>query len=175
MLLVANEIVEHARVGRAAFNARRFADAKYQRDCCALLLWRLSVDGMTADGQLKLDGAKWETRLPGRLSSAAARAIRDSPELTNRSQSALVGHLEPDHIVPRNCVAEVLIRPDWLDLDDLKTTLGFLNSHAEIAVLAPRENQKLADSGLKSKMPASWWDAPLVEKLCSPLRAIRGC
>jgi hypothetical protein len=76
----------------------------------------------------------------------------------------LVRHLEPDHIVPRNCVAEVLIRPGWLDLDDFQAALGFLNSHAEIAVLAPQENQHLADSNLKSKMPESWWDAPLGEK-----------
>lgn len=163
-LRVANQILDHARAGRTAFAAGRFAEAKYQRDCCSLLLWRLSVDGLTADGQLRMDAAKWETRLAGRLSSEAARRIREGADLRNRSQSALATRVAPDHIVPRNCVAEVLVRPEWLDLNDAVVANAFVISHAEIAVLSPQENAELKAKGFESRMPERWWDAEIADK-----------
>jgi hypothetical protein len=158
------QTIDHARAGRLAFQKQRLLDAKYHRDCCALLLWRLSVDGVGADGQIRIDGAKWETRMPERLSSEAARAIRNSSPLTRCKQSALMSKLVPDHIVPRNCVAETLIRPDWLDLDDVHAAEEFVLVHAEIAILAPTEETRLKDLDLRHKVPAAWWDAPLSEK-----------
>ncbi len=83
---VAAQIRDHARAGRTALLGGRLIEAKYHRDCCSLLLWRLSVDGLTADGQLRMDGAKYEPFLPGRLSTEEARRMRGSPELGRRAR-----------------------------------------------------------------------------------------
>lgn len=165
VIRVTEQILAHARVGRAAFQAGRMSDAKYERDYCSLLLWRLSADGLTADGQLKIDGAKWETRIPGRLSSAAARSIRESSDMRDRSQSAFMNLLIPDHVVPRNRLVEILIRPDGVDLDDQAAARAFLVAHAEIAVISPKENEKLKDRGFESRMPEEWWSGSFAEKL----------
>lgn len=158
------QLLDQARAGRAAFQAKRFYDAKYHRECCALLLWRVSVDGVLASGQLRIDGAKWETRIPGRLSSEAARAIRLSPELRRRKQSSLENKLVSDHIVPRNCLAEALIRPDWVDLDDTDGAFEFILVHAEVAIISPAQNAHLKNLDLNEKMPAAWWDASFSDK-----------
>jgi hypothetical protein len=141
------------------------SEAKYYRDFCSHLIWRLAVDGLTADGQLRWDGAKYETRLPGRLSSEAARRIRESPELAGSAQGALQNKVACDHVVPRNCVSETLIRPDWFDLEDEVSVRAFLFAHAEVAILSPDENERLDAIGLTSKMPARWWEAPAAEKV----------
>ena len=164
VIRVANQIIDHARAGRAALVANRVSEAKYHCSCCGLLLWRLSVDGLTKDGQLRFDAAKYETRLPGRLSTMAARAIRDSSDLSWRAQSALENKVACDHIVPRNCVGEVLISPEWLDLEDAALAQAFILSHAEVAILSPEENEALNQRGLQSEMPQVWWDAPISGK-----------
>ena len=58
---VAEQILAHARVGRAAFLAGRMSDAKYERDYCSLLLWRLSADGLTGryQGSCRLSHRVW--------------------------------------------------------------------------------------------------------------------
>jgi hypothetical protein len=76
---VTSQILDHARAGEEEFSVRRMTEAKFDRDCCGLLIWRLAVDGLTADGQLRWDATKYETRLARRLSSKAAREIRESP------------------------------------------------------------------------------------------------
>ncbi len=161
---VADQIVSHGRLGQQAFTDKRFVDAKYHRDVCGLLLWRLGVDGLTEDGQLKLDGAKYETRLPGRWSSGAAKEIRESSPFVGRAPGALMNHVACDHIVPRNCVAETLVRPGWWNPEDVDGGRRFIMAHAEIAVLSPGENQRLKDKDLEARMPAAWWDAPLDRK-----------
>ena len=134
---VADQILDHARAGRASFLKKHYIDAKFHRDNCALLIWRLAVDGVTADGQVRWDSAKYETRLPGRRSSAEARSIRESLAFATRAQSALANHVICDHITPRNCVAETLIRPDWWDIDDREGGRDFLFAHAEVAIISP--------------------------------------
>lgn len=160
---VVAQILDHARAGRGAFLVKRFTEAKYHRDCCSLLIWRLAVDGITADGQIRWDAAKYETRLPGRFSSAAARDIRESPVFKHRGQSALENHVVCDHIVPRNCVAEALVRPDWWDTDDLGAGREFVLTHAEVAIISPDEDAALAEA-FEARMPEDWWNAPLAEK-----------
>lgn len=163
---VIGQILDHARAGQASFRKRHFIEAKFHRDSCALLIWRLAVDGITADGQVRWDSAKYETRLPGRLSSDEACSIRESLAFAKRAQSALANHVVCDHIVPRNCVAEVLIRPDWWNPDDLEGGRDFLLTHAEVAIISPGEEERLDHAKLKlrSKMPGEWWDAPLRQK-----------
>lgn len=163
--LVVQQLLGIARAGRRALVAGRMSEAKYYRDFCSNQLWRLAVDGVTEDGQLRWDGAKYETRLPGRLSSEAARRIRESPELARSAQGALQNRVACDHVVPRNCVSEALIRPDGLDLEDEDAARAFLVAHAEVAILSPEENARLDALGLTSRMPARWWDAPAAEKV----------
>jgi hypothetical protein len=162
--LVADQILQHARAGRAAFIKNRLIDARYHVQVCGWLLWRLGVDGLTEDGQLRWDGAKFETRLPGRWATADARRLRESPAFARRAPSALVNHLACDHILPRNCVAETLVRPDWWDLDDDVGGRAFVTSHAEVAILSAEEDTRLKDAGWESRMPEEWWDAGLEQK-----------
>lgn len=161
---VTAQILDHARAGQLAFRKGYFTESKYHRDCCSLLIWRLGVDGLTANGQLRLDGAKYETRLSGRLSSDAARKVRESLQFTKRAQSALKNHVACDHIVPRNCVSETLVRPGWWEPDDLEGGRDFLLAHGDVAIISLGEDGRLDDAKLKSRMPAEWWDAPLREK-----------
>lgn len=162
--LIAGHILDHAVAGRSAFEAGSFAEAKYHRDCCGLGLWRLGVDGLTPDGQIRWDGAKYETRLPGRLSSEEARRVRESVELRGKKASALRNRLACDHIVPRNCVAEALLRPGGWVTTDREGGLQFLRAHAEVAILSLDEERRLG-LNWKEKMPAVWWDAPFQEKV----------
>lgn len=162
--LIAGHILDHAVAGRSAFETGRVAEAKYHRDCCGLLLWRLGVDGLTPDGQIRWDGAKYETRLPGRLSSKDARDVRESAEFRNKVASSLETHVACDHIVPRNCIAEALIRPGGWDTADRDSGLQFLRDHAEVAILSLDEDRRLSVNW-KEKMPAAWWDAPFREKV----------
>ena len=161
---VVGHILDHARAGQHAFASGKLIDAKYHRDCCGWLIWRLAVDGLTQDGQVRWDGAKYETKLPGRLSSAAARSIRVAARFANKKAAALENHVRCDHVVPRNCVAEVLVRPGWWQPHDEDAGRRFILSHAEVAILSPEENERLHAARLDSKMPAVWWDAPLGEK-----------
>ncbi|HMY18436.1 MAG TPA: hypothetical protein PKA58_19050 [Polyangium sp.] len=161
---VVGQILEHGRAGQACFRRGRFIEAKFHRDCCALLIWRLAVDGITADGQVRWDSAKYETRLPGRLSSEEARSIRESLAFADRAQSALENHVACDHIVPRKCVAETLVRPHWWDPDDLESGRDFVITHAEVAIISPFEDKRLDDAKLRSKMPTDWWNASLKDK-----------
>ena len=161
---VAGHIIDHARAGRKALAAAQMSEAKYHRDFCSWLLWRLGVDGITSDGQLRYDAAKYETRLPGRLSTEAARAVRESPSFARRAQGALGIHVACDHIVPRNCVAEALISPGWIDLDDEAVARAFVITHAEVAILSPEENLRLQKAGWESDIPDVWWNAPIQEK-----------
>lgn len=135
-----NHLLEMARLGRQAFINNRYIEAKYCRDVIGLLLWRLSVDGLTASGQIRFDSTKYETRLAGRLSSAEARSIRESAEFTNKAQGSLRNHVACDHIVPRNCVAETLIRPEWWDAEDRQSGLEFISRHADVAIISLKEN-----------------------------------
>jgi hypothetical protein len=162
--LVTALILNCAKMGRAALARNWPSEAKYYRDLCSQLIWRLAVDGTTCDGQLRWDGAKYETRLRGRLSSEAARKIRESPEFVRAVQGALENRVACDHVVPRNCVAEALIRPDWFDLEDEEAVQTFLVAHAGIAVLSPEENFRLDRLGLTSRMPVCWWDASAADK-----------
>jgi len=159
-----NHLLEIARLGRQAFIDNRYIEAKYYRDVIGLQLWRLSVDGLTASGQVRFDSTKYETRIAGRLSSAEARNIRESSEFANKAQGSLRNHVACDHIVPRNCVAETLIRPEWWDIEDSDSGYEFIFRHADVAIISPTENKRLKDNGLESNMPQEWWDAELHNK-----------
>lgn len=114
---------------------------------------------VTSDGQLRCDGAKYETRLPGRLSSAVARVIRESPELRNRAQGGLQNHVACDHIVPRNCVAEAPISPEGIPHDAPAFAPDFIIAHADVAILSSEVDLRLRRAGWQSDIPASWWEA----------------
>ncbi len=52
-----------------------------------------------------------------------------------RAQGALANHLACDHVVPRNCVAEALIRDEWIDLGGADACQELIPTHAEVAIL----------------------------------------
>jgi hypothetical protein len=69
-------------------------------------------------------------------------------------RSALMNALSCDHIVPRSCVAEALISPAWLDLDDVPFVREFVVALAEVAILSPEENARLDAGGWQSAAPS---------------------
>lgn len=69
---VADHVLDRARAGRFALERGRLTEAKYHRDNCSVLPWRLGVDGLTGDGQLRFDAAKYETRVSWLLASEAS-------------------------------------------------------------------------------------------------------
>lgn len=163
MRLIAGHILDYAVAGQRAVAEKRLVEAKYYRDCCGQLIWRLGVDGLTASGQLRWDGAKYETRIPGRLSSESARAIRDSSKFSGQPPSALMNHLACEHIVPKSCLAGALVQPGGWDPCDRETGMKFLFAHAEVAILSPEEDARLKGRW-KQDMPDEWWLAPLAER-----------
>jgi len=164
MLLTLAQILDHARAGRMALKADRIVEAKYYCECCAERLWRLGVDGLTEKGEVRWNAAKYEVRLPGRLSSAAARHIRGLKANVERAQSFFEKKLKCEHIVPRRCVPDALICSDSWDLEDEEGGRQFLLAHGKVAIITPPEDERLTSAGFKRTMPREWWAAPLAEK-----------
>ena len=162
---IVDDMLQRARDARRTLEQQPDADVRYYRCYLKERLWRIDIDGILPDGSLCWEGTKYETRVRERMSSQAAREVREGARFKSRSPRALMNHLCCDHIVPRSCVADVLIYPAYgLDLDDVPAARNFVLDHAEVAIIHSNENSSLKAADLESKMSQPWWDAPLHEK-----------
>ena len=125
--------------------------------------WRLGVDGLTEEGGLKYDGAKYETKLKGRYSSTKARDIRD--EKTDRAQSAMYeAGLRSEHTVPRIEFARWLILNVQSSLEGDKDKLRErIMKLCQVAVIHKDEDRAISKDD-QSQMPDGWWPLSWEEK-----------